>query len=327
MIYDAFIESVMRELTNALPGEWKDATISVKTTEKVNCQRKGLQFEKPGLRCFPIVYMEEFFQQYQEGKNLDEIVEDIQYVLKSVKRPDFENLSFEYLNDNMDKIIFEVINTMENEAILSKRPHREFADMSVLYLWLIQNNSEGIATISITNELSEVLHLQEEQLYELAMKNTKELLPIERKPIQEAITDLLGEESIPNVALLNNDKVSDIYVLTNTAHVKGAATILYPEEFQKLAEELGEDLYILPSSRNELLVVRKSAVELDALGEMVYEINMSMVPTEELLSHQIYQYDRDIRQVTMATDLPLGLFQKEQIEANQIAEKERSMSR
>ena len=82
----------------------------------------------------------------------------------------------------------------------------------------------------------------------------------------------------------------------------GAASMLYEEPIHELAEQVGGDLYILPSSVHEVIAVPADFGSPEELAEMVYEINMEQVDINDRLSNQVYHYDRDLRTLRLATD-------------------------
>lgn len=81
-------------------------------------------------------------------------------------------------------------------------------------------------------------------------------------------------------------------VITNVQGINGAAAIFYPDQMDKIAERLGGDYFILPSSVHETLVVpddgKMSFLE---LRSMVTEINATMVNPSERLTDEVYHYD------------------------------------
>ena len=78
--------------------------------------------------------------------------------------------------------------------------------------------------------------------------------------------------------------------------------MLYEEPIHELAEQVGGDLYILPSSVHEVIAVPADFDSPEELAEMVYEINMEQVDINDRLSNQVYHYDRDLRTLRLATD-------------------------
>ena len=93
---------------------------------------------------------------------------------------------------------------------------------------------------------------------------------------------------------------SDMYILTNETKLNGAACILYENVLYDFAQKLGEDLYILPSSVHEVILLPKLSVfEKDELVNMVREVNTEGVAAEEVLSDHVYEYNRTQRLITM----------------------------
>ena len=72
------------------------------------------------------------------------------------------------------------------------------------------------------------------------------------------------------------------------------------DTLQKLAERLQDDLYIIPSSVHEVLLLpvhgRLCREEVDS---MVKEVNRSVLKPQEILSDHVYIYSRVSKEVTM----------------------------
>ena len=86
-------------------------------------------------------------------------------------------------------------------------------------------------------------------------------------------------------------KMPPLYVLTNRSGWYGASCILYPGLLQKLAAQLGDDLFILPSSVHEVILLPVRAAGGPAeLEAMVKEVNATEVDPEEVLSDSVYRY-------------------------------------
>ena len=101
--------------------------------------------------------------------------------------------------------------------------------------------------------------------------------------------------------MFEDHPVKEMYVISNEMGLHGAASILYDEPLQEVAQLLGEDLYILPSSIHEIIVVPCSMGEPEHLSEMVKDINAGVVRAEEVLSDNVYVYDKNTRSISMVT--------------------------
>ena len=93
--------------------------------------------------------------------------------------------------------------------------------------------------------------------------------------------------SIGGKLLFGEDEVTT-YILTNQKEVDGAIYLMSPEVVGAIAEALEDDLYILPCSVNEVLLVRASE-----LKEMVRDVNETVVSEKDILSYSVYYYDKE----------------------------------
>ena len=76
--------------------------------------------------------------------------------------------------------------------------------------------------------------------------------------------------------------------------------MLYEGYFDRLAQEAGSDLYILPSSIHEVLAVEADGLNPEELKAMVKMINDTEVPEDEVLSETVYRYRRGTHQLEAA---------------------------
>ena len=105
-------------------------------------------------------------------------------------------------------------------------------------------------------------------------------------PMYELIEEMTG------VKLEQADGVS-MYVLTNQAKLNGASVMLYSDKIRELADRLQSDLIILPSSVHEVLLLPDDhEKKYDFYRQMVEEVNATQVEPEEILSYNLYRYNR-----------------------------------
>jgi len=94
---------------------------------------------------------------------------------------------------------------------------------------------------------------------------------------------------------------TEVIVLTNKAIHFGAAMLLNITELKRLADQFGSDLYLLPSSVHEILVMCADQYpDVFFLTEMVNEVNNEVVSREDYLSDHVYHFDRKKCEVTLA---------------------------
>ena len=77
--------------------------------------------------------------------------------------------------------------------------------------------------------------------------------------------------------------------------------LVYKNLIHEFAEQLQSNLYVLPSSIHELLVIPEFAVStsLPALSNLVRTINQTHVLEEEILSDRAYYYEREEKRFLM----------------------------
>ena len=149
-------------------------------------------------------------------------------------------------------------------------------------------------------------------LYGLAEINTPRLLPAEIKTMTEVMKKIAGEYMESDwgdtffEGLLDESIPKPLYVMSNCDGMKGAAVILYEGVLKEFAEKIGCDLFILPSSIHEVLLVPyEESVNAAELEETVKMINLAEVPKEEVLSDHVYLYSRKTDQVIMVLGEPV----------------------
>ena len=207
-----------------------------------------------------------------------------------------------------DNIIFQLVNTMQNEDMLKNLPHREFQDLSIIYRWVVDVEQKGLSSVVINNHVAESLGMGEEQLFKAAAENTRRILPPVVQSMNEVMRDMLVADGMPeelaDLMIGEQEPENIMWVISNERKIEGAASMLYEDKLHKLAESVGTDLYILPSSVHEVIAVSVEMGEPEELAQMVSEINMDQVDISERLSNQVYHYDKDLRKITLATDTP-----------------------
>lgn len=78
-----------------------------------------------------------------------------------------------------------------------------------------------------------------------------------------------------------------MFVLSNKKNFYGATVLFYPGVMDALYKRLGV-FYILPSSVNKTLIVRRGTNE---PSELLQYVNTDAVLPEEKLTDSVYQYD------------------------------------
>ena len=86
----------------------------------------------------------------------------------------------------------------------------------------------------------------------------------------------------------------DMFVLTNGMNYVGAVYMFDEETMIKVAEKMGANLILLPSSVDEVIICSEEAgLNLRKVKDRVKAINRTMLKETNILSGEIYRYDKD----------------------------------
>ena len=309
MNYEIFKEVVAEKFMEYMPEQYQGMRLRVEPVNKVNKVLDGITLvgSGAGRNVSPTLYINHMYEHYLETENLQEVLQSAARRMDMAfkEMPEVGDVNLEGAKDN---IVFQVINTLQNEDMLRDMPHREFQDLSIIYRWVVKVDENGIQSSAIRNNLAEQLGMNEEQLFKCAVENTRRIFPPTVKSMNDVIREMFVSDGMPAevadmmIGEMPEDKM--MWVISNDRGINGAGSMLYEDNLHKLAMKLETDLYILPSSVHECIAVSTNVGDPYELAEMVSEINMGQVALEDRLSNQVYHYDKDARRLTLATDTP-----------------------
>ncbi|MGL6202312.1 MAG: DUF5688 family protein [Lachnospiraceae bacterium] len=292
MNFNIFISTVKKEIERRMSGE---VTLRVcKAIKNNGVEKTGLAFQKEEERLSPTIYMEEYYQQFEDGMAMEEVIVSILNLYHEIRyTPDWDAAGIESFEQIKSLIAYRLIGREKNLELLEEVPHRDYLDMAVVYYLLLEVGSHGSATMMIRNEHLEMWQVTQEEIFRYAAENTARLLPAEFKSMETVLKELELQDQVEEAAECETEEGS-MYVLSNEIRSFGASVILYDQMLQNLADKIKESFYVLPSSVHEVIIVPESksmeSVELEA---MVTEINETQVEDEEILSNRVYFYDKE----------------------------------
>lgn len=280
----------------------------------------GLIIRGESTNISTIVYLNDYFENYQNGIGIGDIMDSIFHVIHSNEFSRSVDLSgfLEYAKARK-QIVFRLVNYGKNKERLAEIPHRRFLDLAVVYYYLVlEKPFDGKAAVQINNRHMEGWGISEDELYKTALYNTPALLPCDIKNmdthminmIEKGIAGDYGEDDEMKKLCLqyilseiksNSSNKIPMYVMTNKDILMGAVCMLYPGIVKKFSCRVDSDLYILPSSVHETIIVPAGEnINPEELKRIVPEINIMQVDAEEQLSDNIYVYRRATDTIAIA---------------------------
>lgn len=293
MTYENFKITLVDSLKDWFPaGTVFNVRKIIKTNDTI---LDGLVISEKARNISPTIYLNSYYSDLTSGSySYDEIVLRVldEYRENRLSK-NFDTDDFTDFSRSKSHIIFRVINTKRNSALLSDVPNIPFLDLSIVFAYLVNGGTslscpDSMASILIHNSHINCWGITKEDLLALAKENTPKLLPEYFDTLDTVITSLMGfnpyegcEERVP------------MYILTNERKTNGAAVIIYSDLLKNISKKLDSDLYVLPSSIHEVLIVpSKVAITKTILDKMVIDVNTTEVAENEILSDHAYFYSR-----------------------------------
>lgn len=246
----------------------------------------GLAIRRLDKNVAPIIYLEEFYQKYLLGAEIETLCAFL--VEKSRNAQAAPVCNYEEIMDFRKirkQVVYKLINAKKNEKFLREVPNLPILDFAIVFYWMIPMGDFEYGSVLIRNTHMNLWKLPISVLYQCAKENTPRLCPYVFRSLTEYMEEMVGE--------MIED--SPLYILSNRMGINGASVILYPGMPGKIYERLQRKFYLLPSSIHEFLVVPENDfLRPENLRNMVKEVNETHIREEELLSDHIYYFNGNI---------------------------------
>lgn len=285
MGFAEFVET-MRE---RLREEYPDCEVRVVPVTKNNdTHLTGIAVIPPEADIWTTVYMDGCYEEYLEGRPMEEIISD--YIRsregampeKDIPLPDITD--FEAVKDT---VCLKLVNRERNRENLAGTPHRDLLDLAVTYFIPVALDGAGDGSITVADGHFGLWGVDEDTLYRHALENTRRLYPARLVTLAEVVQEMTG---------IRVEEKTEMYILyRGNREYPGASAMLDISILKEFAAGHG-DLYILPSSIFEVLLVPvANPVSTDPAfyTDMVRDVNRTQVEPEEVLSDNVYLYHAD----------------------------------
>ena len=328
MKYELCTEELTECIINmAEPGE--EVTVR-KILKNNDTAFDSVTVKQPGCNMTPTLYFQDLKRSFDEGMQMDELARSVLSFSRTGSgvwpAEDFDPGDYSYFRD---KVMFRLVSSDRNRQYLRHRPHRGRLDLEIVYYYQCRIGKESMGTISVGDEDLNRWGISEEDIYRDALRNT----PILNPPVICPITDLLNsfldpeegtdphtpvrdtdpeESTDPHTPVCDTDPDEgdeievpvyepDLYgntpvpllVLTNESKYCGAACMLYEGLLRNLSDEIRSDLFIIPSSIHEVLLLPdEGEFSEEELSALVCEINAHFINPSEILSDHVYRFKR-----------------------------------
>lgn len=294
MAIENFAESVLEKLKEVLEGIYVVSPVSVMRNNDVLLH--GIQIKHRDKNIAPIMYLDELFKQ---EVTVDDAVQWVLNTLYNSQADDIDTTDLVKYENVKSRIRGKLINYELNKEYLQDKIYFKFLDLAVVFCIQVHldiDNTEN-AVIVINRSLFSVWDINEAQLFEVAKENMSKYEEYSFTSMFDVLLALQQNSQVAACDIEDYPESCGLYVLSNKQKVVGASVILNPNVLKEVSEILQDDLVLLPSSIHEWLVLKKSEVntvgDIQGLYEMVKAVNDNEVAHEDLLSYNVYTYNRE----------------------------------
>lgn len=295
MKLDEFAGKVCAAVQNELGADYR---IELKEVRKNNgVLMRGLMVFSDRVNIVPTVYLESFWEAYENGISFAAVVRRIVKLYREeVPEKDIDMDFFRYFDRVKDRICYRLVRREGNEELLKECPHVEFLDLAICFFYAYDGTRIGEGSILIKNAHALRWGVRTGELMRCAETNTARLFRWESFSMEELLRENedfeFGKETDQNAGPGKRADTVPMRVLTNEKRIHGAVSMIYRGVLEKLAEEVKKSFYILPSSIHEVILLADTGRETaDGLKQMIREVNAAHVAPEEVLSDSLYYYD------------------------------------
>lgn len=278
---------------NITSKDWKETSqVEISVVKKNNgVSKAGLSIREDEHDVSPLLYLDDYYIHYQNGELLENIIRNIRadydkkVQMAAVKIPnlqEFENIR--------GRVIYRLVNYEKNKEILEDCPHIRLYDLAVTFRWVARIDDVGVSTSLITNKQVKEWGVSVNDLVLAARQNTPRLFPAQIIDMEEMLAGMVSFILYPSAI--------PMYILTNKQELNGASALLYGDILKDFANKKGADMYILPSSIHEVIMVPADRInDPTKLLSIVHDVNTTVVSIGDVLSDSVYYYDRKKDQI------------------------------
>lgn len=198
----------------------------------------------------------------------------------------------------LSRVVMSAVNYERNKAWLVGCPHIRVLDLALVFRVIVDESDERVSSALVTEQLVAMWHLDVPALRIKAEENMDRMGAVVVTPMADLIDELTGDTPVDIDA---SSWDVPLYVLSNARRMDGAVGMFCKDALAEMARQVGADLYILPSSVHEVILMpRTEDVDLDYLQGVVNRVNEEYVEEEDVLSGHIYLYDAKKGRISIA---------------------------
>lgn len=251
----------------------------------------------------PSIHLQDLYELYEENgesKEFDDCLHQIKVLYQNQESKNFECFDGDW-EEIRNSICLSLVNEAWNRKWLEEEQisYCKFLDFAIILRRTLDVSSRGVGTMVITKEFMDYMDVSEEVFWDTAWSNF-----YQEKFCMYDMNDVVRLEAGKSGKSINTSdlkRMPPMYIISNQEREHGARAILRTDLLQKFSRELDCNLYILPSSVHEIILMPDTGIiDVQKMREDVKSINETVVPEYEWLSNEVYYFRKDRGTVEIA---------------------------
>ena len=303
MDYQSFKKTVEERIISFMPEDYGTYQVKVTGAEEGEEGRERLyvfhpqQHERGKLENILLgIDLPRLYEAYQMEGNLGKIL------AKAAAGLDFghrQNLSYTRdsarWGDLREQVVLWPVNRKRNQRLLERAPYQELLDLAGLYR-IVQISSQGrLYAMTLTYDMQKELQLEEDELKQLALENTKRLFQPRIMSLKQAGAYAFGRDCFSHRTCSRQR----IFVLATQQETNGASLLFYENILGELSERMRSGYYIIPASPRQLFAVSDQDCSEEKAFRLLALLNREFQEEEGFLSEHIYHYQEKERDLIL----------------------------
>lgn len=269
MEYKAFGEELVERLSKIFP----EYDISLGNVNKPSGAYYGLVIKRANGTSGMAYNLDEVYKNF-DFDDFDGEIEELSDAVKEGMKRDFSETTDKVSDYDFAKDRLFIMAERLDYDYAEKIPFISYGGdiMGTFRVVLETTDDGGLYSVVVTRRLAEAWGVGIEQITEDAFVSSKKILP--------------------EVIITRGNDDMEMYIVTNRSGTCGASAVWYPGVLENLAEVTGKNLYVIPSSKNEMIVRPDDGMmRAEGYRRMVNMMNKE-ISDDDVLSWCVFYYDR-----------------------------------
>jgi len=304
--YSDFLNQVEKRILDFMPQKFQGCRAHIEEIEIGEGTIEILGLFKDDADAIPGISLRNYFKEFLGCWDMDKILKEIaddyrkldiemrveMDIGHKITEKELELFDFDKVKD---KICYRLMNYEANREFLEISLHERCMDFAKVYYIMESEDENGISYRCIPYVMLEEWGVSLNEVDKAASENMPKYFTPELYEAGEL--SLYCVSGVPAVNYLKENflpESENCFVLTNERKRLGANVIMYPEVLQQVWDLFGEDIYVIPISVDEVIIMPKDKLQ---KAEKIIEAKLindnKHLSAQRLLSNKLMEYTNE----------------------------------